>query len=884
MAVETEASSVLLPTHFKPRKYELLLEPDLETFKFRGFVKIYGDVLRDATEIKLHAEHLKITKVEVHQAGGALKLATEEEAEAVEYDKDTATAAIRLHAQEGVLRPGPATVSIEYTGIHNDNMTGFYRAWYQKANGSKVWIATTQFEPIGARQALPCFDEPAVKATFEVSIRVPGGLMALSNMPVVSTTTNQDGSLLVQFAESPIMSTYLLAFVVGAFECLSTTTPAGTQVNVWTVPGKKDQGKFSLEVAAKVLSFFAEYFGIAYPLPKADLIAIPDFAAGAMENWGLITFRENLLLLDDNAPAASKQRVAYVISHELAHQWFGNLVTMKWWTDLWLNEGFATWVGWLGVDSQFPDWDVWTQFVSSDLSAALETDALLGSHPVEVPINDPKEIEQLFDTLSYRKGASVIRQLEAAIGADVFKEGLRQYLAAHTYGNTVTNDLWAALEKASGKPVKTMMDSWTRQVGYPLVTITLGDDGSMKLRQNRFLSKGLPTAEEDSNLWVVPITGISGSPGSSTPSQLPTSVLAEREGAVKELSVPAGGWFKLNLGQTGIYRVNYPPVFWGRLAEAVKRGAIPTSDRLGLLMDAFALAKSGILPTSNALQLVSAYREETEFTVWTQISSDLGDVRRLLLGTPALEQLDAVGRYLLQKIGSSLGWEAKPGESHLVAMLRPLVLRELADFGDKATIAEAQKHFQLLCADPQSVNADLRRLIMATAVKNGGKDEYEAVKKLFFSAPTHDFKIQCLVALASAKQEDIIKEFLQFLTQEENVKAGDVIYGMLVLGSAAESRDVQWEFLKENWEAILRRYKATPPLMQRVVTLPIKGYASEEKAEEFEEFFAANPVPEASMELKRTLEGIVSAGKWAKRDYDDISSWLSKTVAELPAV
>eukprot|EP00897_Mesotaenium_endlicherianum_P006583 jgi/Mesen1/5953/ME000301S05088 len=572
-------------------------------------------------------------------------------------------------------------------------------------DGKKVFMASTQFEAIDARKALPCWDEPAVKAVFDVTLIVPQGLTGLSNMPPVSTTPRDDGSSAVRFAESPIMSTYLLAFVVGQLEKVSGTTKEGVEVNVYTTPGKKEQGQFACDVAAKILSFFTEYFGIAYPLPKADLVAIPDFAAGAMENWGLITFRETALLVDGaNASAATRQHVAYVVSHELAHQWFGNLVTMQWWSDLWLNEGFATWVGWLGVDSTFPEWDVWTQ----------------------VPINDPKEINQVFDALSYMKGACVIRQLVAAVGAPSFKLGLNAYLDKHKYGNTVTNDLWAAIGEASGKPVKQMMDSWTAQMGYPLISVSPASDGAagLHLRQTRFLSAGLPSPENDSQLWWVPVTAAACTPGGVLES-LPVSTLSEKEADFAELVVPEGGWLKLNSGQAGIYRVNYTPDMWQALARGVSSLELPPTDRLGVLMDAFALAKAGVLRTSQALELATAFANETEYTVWSQLSADLGELESLLSVTEHLPLLEAVGSELYLPIASKVGWEP----------------------------------------------------------------------------------------------------------------------------------------------------------LEHVACMPLRGFSTEEAATDAEDFFAANPVPEASMEIARTLEAVRSRAAWLKRDLPDIVDWLKKKTA-----
>eukprot|EP00850_Spirogloea_muscicola_P007713 SM000039S14543 [mRNA] locus=s39:838687:844494:+ [translate_table: standard] len=854
----------LLPTNVRARKYTLVLRPDLESFTFEGSLSVDLDVLEESKELKFHADELEIHKAEVVSEGQT----TEIESACITLDKEAATATLQL--KDAQLQKGSAVLKLAYSGTLNDNMVGFYRASFVM-NGKKQYLATTQFEATEARKALPCWDEPALKAVFDVTLVVPKGLIGLSNMPQIGEEVRDDGSRAVHFADTPVMSSYLLAFVVGDVQKITTSTKEGVEVNVYTTPGRTDEGQFALKVAADILSFFTSYFGIPYPLPKADLIAIPDFAMGAMENWGLVTFRETALLVDEaNASAATRQRVAYVVSHELAHQWFGNLVTMQWWNDLWLNEGFATWVGWLGVDSVFPEWDVWTQFVSSDMSRALSTDALLSSHPIEVPITDPKEIQQVFDALSYQKGACVIRQLEAALGHADFKKGLHEYLSAHKYGNTVTNDLWSALAEASGKPVKEMMDSWTAQMGYPLITVTGSPGGPLQLRQSRFLSKGPPSPEEDSQLWWVPVTVVA-----ADSNELPLVVLSEKEGTANSLQVPADGWLKLNQGQTGIYRVNYTPELWHALAGAVQELALPAADRLGISMDAYALAKAGVLPTSQALELTTAYINETDYTVWSQLSADFGELDSLLSAQECHPLLEELGRKLYAGIAKKVGWQADKSESHLVAMLRPLVLSKLGSFQDEATIAECRKQFNELQADLTSVHPDLRQLVMAVSVRNGGRAEYEAAQALFRQAETQDFKIKCLTAMGQTRQEELVKEFLDFGLNEDEVKAQDILYVFASLAGNKYGRDIQWEYVKEHWGVLYERFHSAHGLIQHVACLPFRGFLSEDKADDVAAFYDANPVPGATMEIARTLEAVRSRAAWLRRDLEDIASWLT---------
>ena len=430
-----EQERVLLPADVCPTRYDITLKPDLERFTFDGSETIDIEVKSATRRIVLHAAELELHSVVLERDG------VSREPEHIETNEEEDTVAF-VFSEE--LEPGAARLAIEFTGQLNDKMHGFYRSVY-RLDGEERIMAVTQFEATDARRAFPCWDEPAQKAVFAVTLVVPLDRVAVSNMPPSAVETGDGGFKTVRFAETPVMSTYLLAFIVGEFDYVETQTKEGVTVRVYTPVGRREQGRFALDVAARTLSFFHEYFDIAYPLPKMDLLAIPDFAAGAMENWGAVTYRETAILVDpEESSAGTRQRVAIVVAHELAHQWFGNLVTMEWWTHLWLNEGFASWIEFLAVDHLFPEWDMWTQFVYTDFGRALSLDGLKSSHPIEVEVRDPKQISEIFDGISYSKGASVIRMLRAYIGAEPFRRGLQRYLGRHQYANATTEDLWQA--------------------------------------------------------------------------------------------------------------------------------------------------------------------------------------------------------------------------------------------------------------------------------------------------------------------------------------------------------------------------------------------------------------------------------------------------------
>lgn len=497
-------------------------------------------------------------------------------------------------------------------------MAGFYRSTYKKEDGSEGILASTQMEATDCRRAFPCFDEPGLKATFTITLVADKKLTCLSNMDVASETEAASGKKAVKFNKSPLMSTYLVAFIVGELNYIE-TNEFRIPVRVYAPPGQDiEHGRFSLNLAAKTLAFYEKVFGSEFPLPKMDQVAIPDFAAGAMENWGLVTYRVVDLLLDEKSSgAATKERVAEVVQHELAHQWFGNLVTMDWWEGLWLNEGFATWTSWYSCNEFFPEWKAWQSFVTDTLQGALSLDSLRSSHAIEVPVKRADEINQIFDAVSYNKGSCVLRMISTYLGEDVFLEGVRRYLKKHAYGNTQTSDLWASLSEASGKNVEEVMAAWTKEVGYPVLTVTENGPDSIHIKQNRFLRTGDVKPEEDKVIYPV-LLGLRGKDGVDK-----SQILDKRE---DDFKVPSTEFFKINADHTSPYRTAYSAERLGKLGKAAKEGLLTVEDRAGMLADAGALAQSGYQKTSGVLSLLKGFDSETEFVVWNEIIARLGAV------------------------------------------------------------------------------------------------------------------------------------------------------------------------------------------------------------------------------------------------------------------
>ncbi|KAH3753711.1 hypothetical protein DPMN_188354 [Dreissena polymorpha] len=648
-----------LPTNVRPVNYDITLKPNLKAFTFEGHETITVQVAEPTRTVTLNCIEIEVSNVSYTPDGGS------ELVGAITYKKEDELAVFTFEEE---LPAGNGHLKVTFTGELNDHMKGFYRSKYTGPDGEDRYGASTQFEASDARRSFPCWDEPALKATFDITLVAPKNRVALSNMPVVSETEDTaDSSLkVVKYSRSPIMSTYLLAFVVGEYDYVEATDKDGVLIRVYTPVGKKEQGQFALDVAVKTLPFYNHYFNLAYPLPKLDLIAIADFAAGAMENWGLVTYRETALLIDPkNSSSTAKQWVALVVGHELAHQWFGNLVTMEWWTHLWLNEGFASWIEYLCVDHCFPEFDIWTQFVNQDLGRALELDALHTSHPIEVPVGAPCEVDEIFDVISYSKGASVIRMLHDYIGDQDYRKGMNAYLTKFAYKNTFTEDLWAALGDASGKPVGEVMTTWTKQMGFPVIKVTQtqeGDSRVLELTQEKFNADG-KTKEGESTEWMVPIS-VSTSTSPDTP--VHTVLLDKPSMKVTLPDVKPNAWVKLNSGSVGVYRVHYPSEMLDALIPAVRNKTLPPRDRLSLENDLFALARAGLASSVDVLKVAEGYINEDNYTVWHDLAMNLGQMASMLQYTEGSEAYKTFARHLFGPVARSLGWEAKEGESFML--------------------------------------------------------------------------------------------------------------------------------------------------------------------------------------------------------------------------
>ena len=863
------SENVTLPENVRPVHYDLTLTPNFDDFTFAGVVDITVRMEPGTTEIVLNCDEIDINTATIGWADvdGSHELA----ATGISYNKDAEQATIRIEGAPANGLVGNTHLRMTYTGELNDKLRGFYRSQYTNPEGETAYLATTQFEATDARRALPCWDEPAVKATFKVTLNIPAEMEAVSNTPIIEDKAGPtEGTRTVVFDQTPVMSTYLLAFVIGDLSHVEKEAADGTVVGVWTTRGKERQGDFALDTSVKLLSFFNDYFGIRYPLPKLDHLAIPDFAAGAMENWGCVTYRETALLVDaDNSSAGTRQRVAEVVAHEMAHMWFGDLVTMQWWDDLWLNESFATWVGTKAVDWLFPEWSMWTQFVNMDTNRAFNLDGLKNSHPIEQEVANPAEVSQLFDAISYSKGGSVLRMLEHFLSASTFRIGLNIYLNRHSYQNARTVDLWTALEEASGEPVTSMMGSWTGQMGYPVLDVAATPTSSglsLEIKQERFVFDSAlddGSADDEEQVWPVPVTVAAAGAG------VTATLISAATGTIQVAAPQEPDWFKVNPDQTGFYRVNYTDADWDRLAPAIASQTLPATDRLGIQNDAYALSRAGLLPVTRFLTLAGVYQQESDASVWSDLATNLREIESLISDEPYLESYRAFGRQLFSPAAQRSGWDARPSEGHLDSLLRSTVLSQAGVYGDEEVIAQAQERFTAYQSDPGNVRPDLRGVVFSLVAQSGDRVLYDRIWELERAAELHEEKLRLMMSLARFQQEELLRETLD-RSLTDDVRLQDTIFVVSAVAANHRGRNLAWEFLKEQWDEFDRRYGGGGFGLMRLVAIT-NAFSSDALRDDVAAFFEAHPTPAAERTIRQALERIQLNTAWLERNRGELA-------------
>ena len=829
-----------LPLTVLPRKYEVSLEPDLDNASFTGSVVIHAEATENVEQIVLNAIELDIHSVTVN--GTAATFTLDDELE-------------RLTLAIGAAK-GDVTIAISFTGILNDKLRGFYRSTFVDDDGITRTIATTQMQSTDCRRAFPCFDEPEFKAVFAIDLTVQKDLLAVSNYREIRREAVGADKVRVWFADTMLMSTYLVAFIVGPLEATAPVMVGNTPVRLVHVPGKAHLTDFGMQAGTFCLDWFEKYYGIPYPGDKIDLIALPDFAAGAMENVGCITFREVLLLVD---PATSTQveqeLVAAVVAHELAHMWFGDLVTMRWWNGIWLNEAFATFMEVAATNALKPEWEMWTSF-GLDRTAAFDTDSLHTTRTVEFPVNSPADADGMFDVLTYQKGGSLLRMLEQFLGAERFRAGVSHYLKKHSYGNTETNDLWDAIEEVVESdggdkvPVRRLMDSWIWQAGYPLISATIsGNDLVLKQRQFTFDNTPDPT------LWVVPIhlriNGVS------------SKVLLD----AAELRVPltdTNATIVVNAEGPGFYRVEYSNELLMRITSSLHE--LNTLERYNLVDDAWNAVVAGAITTADFIAFARGFEGERELAVWQAMGIAIRGLSRLV---PA-EAEAAFERFVVALTSpalSDLGWVPAPNESDLTSKLRGLLVQLVAIQGNHSSAAKKCRDilFDGASTDPELVAA-ATNVVAAT----GDEQDYEWFMERYLNPSTPQDQIRMLYALAEFDDEKLMKRTAEFAFSG-TVKTQNAPFLLNRCIANRKHGELAWEIVQRNWAKANAEFPGNTivRMISSVTTLNSEALDASVHA-----FFSEHPIPQAIKTLEQVLERQRTNVALRTREADTLASAL----------
>lgn len=822
-----------LPTTVKPERYELRLTPDLALATFAGEERVVIQILQPVRQIVVNAAELELGAVSVKGPDGRALHGNP----FLDGDNEQA----RLDFPE-TLDPGRWELQISFSGTLNDKLHGFYRSTYKDPNGQEKTLAATQFESTDARRAFPCWDEPAFKAVFQVTLVIDEGLTAISNARAIrETPVPGTGKKEVVFADTIKMSTYLVAFIVGEFEGTEPVMVASVSLRIWAVPGKGRLGKFAQRIGSFSLSFFSSYYDIPYPGDKLDLIAIPDFASGAMENLGAITFRETALLVDEEKATRSElERVADVVSHENAHMWFGDLVTMKWWNGLWLNEAFATFMEMLAVDAWKPEWRRWDSFNVSR-AAALQVDGLKSTRPIEFPVERPEEAAGMFDVLTYEKGASVLRMLEQYLGGEAFRDGIRLYLRRHEYGNAETTDLWDALEESTRQPARALMDTWIFQAGHPLISVER-DGQSLLVSQGIF--RYLQDRETPERSWHVPVF-LRAATRKGLMDQ--TLLLTDRQARVE---LPEGvDWVVVNAGGHGFYRVRYSADLLEGLKQRLQTSLLAV-ERFNLVNDSWATSLAGLTSLTDYLNLAELLRDETDLNVWTAMIISSHHLHRIFD-----EQQDRAfqGRLrgiLLQAV-ERLTWSPREGESDLERQLRGELIAALGTLAeDKGCQERARELYTRYEKEPASVERNLVPALVAIVAHTGTRSDYEKFYAKFKSAQTPQEETRYLFSLAGFRVPELIERTLN-MTVSGEVRTQNAPYLMRNLLLNKDAREKAWSFLKAHWEEMLRQY---PDNSIARMCEGIVGLVTRELEADVQDFFSRHPVKQGAKQMEQHLE------------------------------
>jgi aminopeptidase N/puromycin-sensitive aminopeptidase len=844
-----------LPNLAEPDNYRISFTPNFDKDNFTGDESIQVRILKPTSSIVLNSLEIDFQEASV-TTGNATQIAK------VAFDKEKETATLSV---DKPLQPGAATIHIRYTGILNNELRGLYLS---KANGRKY--AVTQFEATDARRAFPSFDEPAYKASFDISVVADKGDTAISNGKIVSDTAGPtEGKHTIKFSTTPKMSSYLVALAVGDFESIEGSAD-GIPIRVWATPGKKEMGNYALQVAEQCMRYFNNYFGIKYPFEKLDLIGLPDFAAGAMENTAAITFRDALLLMNEkNAPAWTYKEIASVISHEMAHQWFGDLVTMAWWDDIWLNEGFATWMESKPLEAWKPEWHMELSDVLES-GNALYVDSLQNTRPIHQAAETPAQIQELFDGIAYDKAAAVLRMLEAYLGPETFRKGVNEYLKAHAYSNATDVDFWNALAAASHEPVDKMMATFVNQPGAPLVSVhtqVQGNQTKVTLAQRRYYFDRASLQSPTRALWIVPVCLKEATNSDTQHCELLTS----RE---QSFELPGQSpWVFANAGASGYYRTGYDSVAFHAMGLKLEKDFTP-AERIALVRDAWAAVRAGQQPIGDFLQLAEDLRSERTSAVIQQLDITLEYIGTYLVTDSDQLQYRAWVRGLLGPILAEVGWQPASSEDDNRKTLRAYVIYTLGYTARDPQVLEQAKTLVSKALSNQSmIDPSLVDTVFRLAAVNGDATLYDQVLERVRQNDDLGQYYRYLFTLARFTQPALLQRTLEF-SLSSAVRTQDSLRLISTVMDNPAGEKLAWDFVRAHWaqiEKIMGGYN-TGGLVSTTGSFCDAGMRDEVK-----NFFSQHPVPAAERSLRQAQERVNYCIDLKSHASPALGSWLQRS-------
>ncbi|MEA3207541.1 MAG: hypothetical protein QOE70_598 [Chthoniobacter sp.] len=841
-----------LPKDVVPREYEVRIAPHLQTRTFQGAVVITIEVLHPVSRIVLNSLGLEIESRKLVSPAGDIALPAPE----IDVAQQTLTFTLTEPLPAGSYR-----LELHFAGQLGEQPQGLFLTRYKIGQQERYALAT-QMEATDARRMFPCWDEPVFRASFQLSLEIPVAFTAVSNMPIAGEEAPPGAEIKrVIFAKTPLMPTYLVALFAGELEWLEDQVD-GVKLRVLTATGKREQARYALEATKQILPFYNDYFGTKYPLPKLDQIAFPSTGASGMENWGAILYDETALLYDPAHSAQStRERVFGVVAHEIAHQWFGDLVTMAWWDNLWLNEGFASWMGTKAMDKFNPDWQVWLR-ASGEKEGAMSLDARATTHPIQQRVETESQANDAFDEITYSKGQAFLRMLESYLGEQPFRDGIRQYVQRHAFSSTTTADLWKALEEVSGKPVRSLAAGWTEQPGFPVVKLNEVREAGMvavAISQERFT---LNQSKPEPLFWAIPITlGPAAAP-------LAAEVVLLKDRQMPPRPIEPGLALKANIGDVGYYRVWYDDALFKRLRKAAPLMA--TADRLNLLNDAWAMALAERAPVARYLELASALGDDPSYVIVDQILGTLSYVDRLQRGQPGEKAFHEWARRVLRPHLARLGWEPKPNEKQLDALLRSHLISTLGRFGDESVLAEARRRFETFLENPDSLPGDLREAVLGLAGRQADAVTWEKLRERGKAENSTEQKHLFYRALASARVGELAARTLAISLTDELVPK-EATRLVRQVGDAGEQPELALEFARANLD----------PLLAKLGSLEATGFVPSlfrpfndaARAAELERFAKDKLPPESAPQVARVADEIRLKASLKERLLPDIDAW-----------